>query len=57
MAPGTHAKAVGTAPRTGRIWILGLLSGPEAPYLVLGFVALLVLVIAGVTHFRRARRL
>ncbi|MBJ7599535.1 MAG: hypothetical protein DLM67_03375 [Candidatus Nephthysia bennettiae] len=57
LAPGTQAKAVGKAPRTGRLWILSLLSGPEAPYLVLGFIALLVLVLAGVTHFRRARRL
>jgi hypothetical protein len=56
-APGTQGKAAGTAPRVTRPWILALLGGPEAPYLVLGFLALLVLVIAGVTHFRRARRL
>jgi hypothetical protein len=47
----------GAVPRTNRIWIFALLAGPEAPYLVLGLIALLVLMVAGVTHFRRARRL
>jgi hypothetical protein len=56
-APGSQAKAAGAAPHEGQPWILALIRGPEAPYLVLGLLALLVLVIAGVTHFRKARRL
>jgi photosystem II stability/assembly factor-like uncharacterized protein len=56
-APGTQARPGGTAPRQARPWILALLGGPEAPYLVLGLLAVLVLVLAGVTHFRKARRL
>ena len=45
------------APVASRGWLLPLLAGPEAPYLVLGTLALLALLLAGVTHFRRARRL
>lgn len=56
-AAGAQSRAAGSSPRPSRPWILALLSGPEAPYLVLGLLALLVLVLAGVTHFRRARRL
>jgi photosystem II stability/assembly factor-like uncharacterized protein len=56
-APGPQARTANAAPRPGRFWIAGLLSGPEAPYLVLGLIALLVMVVAAVTHFRRARRL
>lgn len=56
-APGPQGRVAGAVPRTNRIWIFGLLAGPEAPYLVLGLIALLVLMVAGVTHFRRARRL
>lgn len=56
-AAGAQARTVNGSPRTSRPWIAGLLTGPEAPYLVLGLAALLVLMIAGVTHFRKARRL
>jgi photosystem II stability/assembly factor-like uncharacterized protein len=56
-APGAHGKAAAPAPRASRIWFMSLLTGPEAPYLVLGFLAFLVMMVAVVTHFRRARRL
>lgn len=38
-------------------WLPPLLTGPEAPYLGIGAAAFLVLLVALVTHFRRARRL
>jgi photosystem II stability/assembly factor-like uncharacterized protein len=57
-APGPAGKVAATAaPRPGKGWFPALLGGPEAPYLALGALALLALLIAGVTHFRRARRL
>jgi hypothetical protein len=44
-------------PHPARFWLIALLTGPEAPYLALGALALVVLALAVVTHFRRARRL
>ena len=56
--PAGHGGQVpSAAPAVARGWFLQLLAGPEAPYLALGALALLTLVLAGVTHFRRARRL
>lgn len=57
--PASNAgKLVGTtSPKPQRAWLLSLLSGPEAPYLGIGITALVVLMVALVTHFRRARRL
>jgi hypothetical protein len=56
--PGPRGKvAAAAAPHPSRGWFLALLSGPEAPYLALGALALLALLTAAVTHFRRVRRL
>jgi hypothetical protein len=56
-SPGSGVSAPAAPPRPTRFWLLPLLTGPEAPYLALGVLALLVLAVAVVTHFRRARRL
>jgi hypothetical protein len=55
--PGLGGTSASTAPHPARFWLIPLLTGPEAPYLALGALALLVLALAVVTHFRRARRL
>ena len=54
---GHGAQVRSAAPAASRGWILPLLLGPEGPYLALGALALLTLLVAAVTHFRRARRL
>ena len=56
-APGAQTRTTATGSHSAQPWILALLKGPEAPYLALGLLALLVLLVAGVTHFRKARRL
>ena len=58
-APASNSSGQPSAAVPGRRagWLLALLSGPEAPYLGAGAAALLVLLLALVTHFRRARRL
>jgi hypothetical protein len=55
--PGLGGTSASTAPHPARFWLIPLLTGPEAPYLALGALALLVLALAVVTHFRQARRL
>jgi hypothetical protein len=55
--PGLGGTSAGAAPHPARFWLIPLLTGPEAPYLALGALALLVLGLAVVTYFRRARRL
>lgn len=56
-ATGLGGATAGTVQHPARFWLIPLLTGPEAPYLALGTLALLVLALAVVTHFRRARRL
>jgi hypothetical protein len=56
-SPGLGSVSAGSTAHPARFWLLPLLTGPEAPYLALGTLALLVLALAVVTHFRRARRL
>jgi hypothetical protein len=58
-APAGPAGKVPAAasPKPAKAWFPALLAGPEAPYLALGALALLALLLAAVTHFRRARRL
>lgn len=48
------------APVTGQPaggWLMAVVKGPEAPYLALGLLAVVVLLVAGVAYLRRARDL
>ena len=56
-ASSSNRTPAGAATRLRDSGLVALLTGPEAPYLGIGAAAFLVLLVAVVTHFRRARRL
>ncbi|MBO0681957.1 MAG: hypothetical protein J2P45_02275 [Candidatus Dormibacteraeota bacterium] len=55
--PASPPPAAPATARTPGDWLKAVLQGPEAPYLVLGLLAVVVMLVAGVAYLRRARDL